>query len=362
MRIAEIAPLFVRVPPERYGGTERVVHALTEELVRRGHRVTLFAPATSTTSAELHISAPQPLWELQATDPFAYRILQIEDVVRRSREFDIIHSHVEYLPWMARNRIQAPVITSLHGRLDCLEHQALFAYNQEQPIVSISDAQRRPLEHLDMNWVATVHNGLPLASLYSLGDGDGGYLAYIGRVSPEKDTATAIRVAVRAGIPLKIAAKVASHDLAYFHEHVRPLLWHPLVEWLGELDDDGKNRLLGDALALLLPVSWDEPFGLAFIEALAAGAPIISRPRGSLTEIIQHGRQGFLVETEEELVAACKEVRSIDRRTCREWALNSFSVEKMTSDYEAAFQLAAPMTSGGRPTEEDETAAQAARR
>ena len=188
MRIAEIAPLFVRVPPERYGGTERVVHALTEELVRRGHRVTLFAPATSMTSAELHISAPMPLWEIRAADPFAYRILQIEEVVRRSREFDIIHSHVEYLPWMARNRIQAPIITSLHGRLDCLEHQALFAYNQEQPVVSISDAQRRPLEHLDMNWVATVHNGLPLASLYSLGDGDGGYLAYIGRVAPEKDT------------------------------------------------------------------------------------------------------------------------------------------------------------------------------
>jgi len=357
MRIAEIAPLFVRVPPERYGGTERVVHALTEELVRRGHRVTLFAPATSMTSAELHACAPQPLWELELTDPFAYRIAQIEDLIRRSGEFDIIHSHVEYLPWMARNRIKAPVITSLHGRLDCPEHQALFSYNQDQPIVSISNAQRRALQHLDMRWVATVHNGLPLGSLYSLGDGGGGYLAYVGRVSHEKDTAAAIRVAVRAGLPIKVAAKVASHDMAYFHDCVEPLLRHPLVEWLGQLDDAGKNRLLGDAMALLLPVSWQEPFGLVFIEALAAGAPVISRPRGSLPEIIEHGTHGFLTESEEDLVTACREVRSIDRAACRRRALSEFSVEKMTSGYEAAFQRVIRAAQGGNPGDEDETAA-----
>jgi glycosyltransferase involved in cell wall biosynthesis len=357
MRIAEIAPLFVRVPPEHYGGTERVVHALTEELVRRGHRVTLFAPDTSMTSAELHVCAPQPLWELEANDPFAYRILQIEELVRRSGEFDIIHSHVEYLPWMARNRLKAPVITSLHGRLDCPEHQGLFSYNQDQPIVSISDAQRRALTHLDMRWVATVHNGLPLGSLYSLGGGGGGYLAYVGRVAAEKDTAAAIRVAVRAGLPIKIAAKVASHDMRYFRDCVEPLLQHPLVEWLGQLDDAGKNRLLGDAVALLLPVSWHEPFGLVFIEALAAGAPIISRPRGSLPEIVEHGKHGFIVESEDDLVAACKEVGSIDRAACRRRALTEFSVEKMASGYENAFQQVLRNAPGGHAGDEDETAA-----
>jgi glycosyltransferase involved in cell wall biosynthesis len=309
------------------------------------------------TSAELHACAPQPLWELVATDPYAYRIQQIEDLVRRSAEFDVIHSHVEYLPWMARNRIEAPVITSLHGRLDCPEHQALFTYNQDQPIVSISDAQRRPLQHLDMNWVATVHNGLPLGSIYSLGEGGGGYLAYVGRVAPEKDTVAAIRVAIRAGLPIKIAAKVASHDMDYFRDCVQPLLQHPLVEWLGQLDDAGKNRLLGEALALLLPVSWHEPFGLVFIEALAAGAPVVSRPRGSLPEIVEHGTHGFLVESEEDLVAACEQVCSIDRASCRQRALTEFSVEKMASGYERAFQRVISLAPGDHPEDDDETAA-----
>jgi glycosyltransferase involved in cell wall biosynthesis len=338
LRIAEVAPLYVKVPPDQYGGTERVVHALTEALVERGHQVTLFAAGSSRTSAELHAIAPVPLWQLKAEDPFAYRALQVEELVRRSPEFDLIHSHVEYLPWLAGNRLMSPLVTTLHGRLDLPEHAQLLRYNRNQRMISISQSQRRPLRHVDMTWVATVHNGLPLGTLYSLGSGDGGYLAYIGRVAPEKDTAGAIRIAIRAGFRIKIAARVGPNDTDYWLSEVRPLLANPLVEWLGELDDEGKNRLLGGAAALLLPVKWDEPFGLAFIEALAAGAPVVSRRRGALPEIVRSGEHGFLVETEDELVAACQEVRSIDRRACREWVLREFSVERMVAGYERAFE------------------------
>jgi glycosyltransferase involved in cell wall biosynthesis len=337
LRIAEVAPLNLPLPPDRYGGTERVVHSLTEALVEHGHRVTLFAAGSSQTSAELHATAPLPLWQLDVKDPSAYRSLQVEELVRRSPEFDLIHSHVEYLPWLAGGRLKAPLVTTLHGRLDLPEHSRLLAHHVDQHLVSISRAQRLPLQHLDLAWVATVHNGLPLGSVYSLGSGSGGYLAYVGRVAPEKDTAGAIGIAVRAGIRIKIAARVDSKDDDYFRTEVLPLLAHPLVEWLGELNDEGKNRLLGDAAALLLPVNWDEPFGLAFIEALAAGTPVLSRPRGSLPELVRSGEHGFLLETEEELVAACRQIQRIDRRSCREWALREFSVERMVTAYELAF-------------------------
>jgi glycosyltransferase involved in cell wall biosynthesis len=349
LRIAEVAPLYVKVPPDRYGGTERVVHALTEGLVRRGHQVTLFAAGSSHTSAELHATVPLPLWQMEVNDPFAYRALQVEELIQRSDEFDVIHSHVEYLPWLAGDRLQAPVLTTLHGRLDIPEHAALLAYNRDRPLVSISQSQRRPVEHLRMNWIATVHNGLPLNALYSLGRGDGGYLAYVGRVADEKDTAGAIRVAIRAGMRIKLAARIGPGDVDYFETHVKPLLGHPLVDWLGELDDGCKNDLLGDAVALLLPVEWDEPFGLAFIEALAAGAPVISRVRGSLPEIVRSGEHGFLVETEDELVAACSKVRSLDRRACREWALREFSVERMVAGYEQAFEAVLEATRSSDP-------------
>lgn len=337
MRIAQVAPLFVPVPPRHYGGTERVVSTLTEELVRRGHDVTLYAAGSSKTSARLRSVANAPLWELQPNDPLAYRILQAETVVRDSSDFDLIHSHVDYLPWLAGERLQAPVVTTLHGRLDQPEARALLRQFRDQPLVSISRGQRRPVADLGLNWLGTVHHGFDLAHRYRLGAGDGGYLLFLGRVSPEKGTATAIRIAQRAGLPLKIAARIEPNDTAYFEREVKPHLGHPMVEWLGEQDDAGKNALLGGARALLAPIEWDEPFGIVIIEALAAGTPVISRPRGSLPELVRQGEHGFLVETEGEMVEAVALVDHIDRRACREWAIRMFSVERMVDAYERIY-------------------------
>ncbi len=339
MRIAQVAPLFVRVPPERYGGTERVVHALTEALVARGHDVTLFAAAGSCTSARLEASAPAPLWELAPADPLAYRVLQVEDVVRSSDQFDVIHSHVDYLPWLAGERLKAPVVTTLHGRLDLPEIKAVLRTARGWPLVSISDAQRRPVDDLDLNWVTTVHHGLDLESTYGFGEGAGGHLVFLGRMSPEKNPAAAIRVAISSGVPLKIAGRVDAEELDYFEAEIRPLLDHPLVEWVGEQDDRAKNALLGTARALLMPIDWDEPFGLSFIESLACGTPVISCPRGSLPEIVRHGRDGFLHEDEDGLARACHEVLTLDRARCRADALDRFSAETMARAYERAYAV-----------------------
>ena len=342
MRIAQVAPLFVKIPPVRYGGTERVVSALTEELVRRGHDVTLFAAGTCETSARLHPVCPQPLWDMDLADPLAVRIQQVEEVVRLSAEFDVIHSHVDYLPWLAGERLRADLITTFHGRLDLPELRPLFRSYQGQALVSISNAQRRPLADLGLNWVATVHHGLSLGETYRFGTGGAGYLAFLGRIAPEKDPVSAIKVAIRAGLPLKIAARVDPVDLEYFRTEVEPLLQHPLIEWVGELDDRGKDELLGGAIALLMPVAWEEPFGLVFIEALATGTPVISRPRGSLPELIRDREDGFLAESEAELVQACHLASSLDRAGCRRRALERFSVSRMADDYESAYGKLAP--------------------
>jgi glycosyltransferase involved in cell wall biosynthesis len=341
LRIAEVAPLFVRIPPENYGGTERVVYALTEGLVQHGHKVTLFGPGGSVTSAELSPMSPAPLWEMDLDDPLAYRALQVEEVVRRSAEFDVIHSHVDYLPWLAGGRIQAPVVTTLHGRLDLPEWQPLLGHFTDRPLVSISDAQRNSVSDLPLNWIGTVHHGLDLDQSYELGDGGGGYLVFLGRVSPDKDPVAAIRIAIKAGIPLKIAARIDPNDQAYFENEVKPLLNHPRVEWVGQKSDAGKNELLGGAIALLLPVAWDEPFGLTFIEALACGTPVLSRPRGSLPELIINGKHGFLSDDDDELVEDCHRVGELDRRACRQWALDRFSTERMVRGYEKVVERVA---------------------
>jgi len=338
MRIAQIAPPFVRIPPPRYGGTERVVHALTEELVRRGHDVTLFAAGTCETAAHLRPAWPRPLWETGVVDPLAIRVMQVEEVVRLSSEFDVLHSHVDYLPWLVGDRLRAPLVTTLHGRLDLPELRPLFRAYRGQALVSISNSQRRPLADLTLNWVATIYHGLNLEDTYRLGSGRGGYLVFLGRIAPEKDPVAAIRVAIRAGVQLKVAARVDQVDAHYFQTQVEPLLGHPLIDWVGELDDRAKDELLEGALALLMPVAWDEPFGLVFIEALATGTPVISRPRGSLPELIRHGEHGFLAETEDELVDACRAASAIDRAGCRRQALTCFSVSRMVDDYERVYR------------------------
>lgn len=336
MRIAQVAPLFVPVPPHEYGGTERIVHTLTQELVARGHEVTLFASAGSQTSAKLHSSSPTPLWQ-NGADALAWHASEVEELVERSDRFDVIHSHLDVLPWLAGDRIQAPVVTTLHGRLDLPDQRRLLSTFRGWPLVSISNAQRNPVDDLHLNWRATVYHGLDLEHMYELGDGAGGHLAFVSRLTPEKGPDLAIKVAIKAGMKIVIAGIVPDEEKGYFESKVKPLLDHPLVEWAGELDDAGKNRVIGGAVGFLVPIQWDEPFGLAFIEALATGTPIISSPRGSLPELIEHGRQGFLVSGEDELVEACRNVSSLDRAECRRWVLERYSPSRMAAGYESVY-------------------------
>jgi glycosyltransferase involved in cell wall biosynthesis len=343
--------LFVRVPPERYGGTERVIHALATELRRRGHDVVMFAAGTSDWPQDkLVATSPKPLWQMSVADQLAYRILQVEDVVCRSGDFDVIHAHLDYMLWPVADRMRTPMVTTLHGRLDIPELRPLFAAYRDQPLVSISDCQRKPVADLDLNWAATIHHGFRLRDIYSLGKGDGGYLAFLGRISPEKGLHTAIRVALRAGMPLKIAAFLDPINQSYFDQEVKPLLDHPLIEYLGELDDRGKAELLPGAAALLLPIDWDEPFGIAFIEAMAAGTPTIARPRGSLPELMKHGEHGFLVWTEDEMVDAVKRIGEIDRKRCRSHVLERFSVGRMAEGYEWVFRRVAARAAAATAT------------
>lgn len=338
LRIALVAPLHVRVPPLRYGGTERVIFDLTEELVRRGHDVTLFAAGTSQTSARLRSGCPRPLWELDPRDRIPYEISQVEDVLSNWTRFDVVHWHLEYLQWLVAATVPVPSVTTLHGRLEGGSLRRLVARHRDEALVSISDAQRLPLADLGANWVGTVHNGLDLAGMYSLGPGDGGYVAFVGRSSPDKGLATAIRVAVRAGMRIKIAARVGPDDVTYHSTEIAPLLEHPLVDWLGEVTDIQKARLLAHAQALLMPIDWDEPFGLAFIEALAAGTPVITRARGALPELMRHGRHGFFADSDDDLVEACRRAVSIDRAECREWALSRFGAARMADGYENVYR------------------------
>lgn len=334
MRIAQVAPLFVPVPPVEYGGTERIVHTLTQELVKRGHDVTLFASQGSKTSAELHSTSPAPLWQ-SGGDALAWHAIEIEQLAKRSGDFDVIHSHLEVLPWLGGDRYEAPLVTTMHGRLDQPEERKLLAEFREWPLVSISNAQRKPVEDLKLKWAATVYHGLDLERMYDQGPGDGGYLAFVSRLAPEKGPPLAIKVAQAAGMKLILAGPISDPD--YFESDIKPLLDHSDVEFIGELDDAGKNEVIGKAAGFLVPIQWDEPFGLAFIEALATGTPIISCPRGSLPELIEGGRHGFLAEDEAALVEACKKVGSLDRDECRRWVLDRFSPAQMTAGYERVY-------------------------
>ena len=337
MRIAQVAPLFVPVPPAEYGGTERIVHTLTEQLVARGHDVTLFAAPGSKTSADLHVASPAPLWD-SGGDPVTWHAVEIEQLIRRSSEFDVIHSHLDVLPWLGGERYKTPLVTTLHGRLDQDEQRKALSVFSSWPLVSISNAQRRPVQDLDLRWLATVYHGLDLEHMYRLGDGSGGYLAFVSRLSPEKGPDVAIRVARKAGMKLVMAGPIPDHDRKFFDSKVKPLMEGADVEYVGPLDDEGKNELIGKAAGFLVPIQWDEPFGLAFIEALATGTPIISSPRGSLPELIETGRHGFLVSGEDELAEACARVSGLDRAECRRWVVERYSPGRMAEDYERVYE------------------------
>ena len=331
MRIAQIAPLTEAVPPALYGGTEQVISWLTDELVALGQDVTLFASGDSITAAKLEPIWPRAL-RLDGTvrDPNALHMMMIEQVYRRSDEFDLMHFHLDYFPFSLMSRQSTPFVTTLHGRLDLPEHHPAFATFSDIPVVSISNAQRRPVPKA--NWVATVHHGLPAGALQPQPIPPA-YLAFLGRISPEKGADRAIRISQRCGIPLKIAAKVDRADEDYFAETIRPLLSTPGVEFIGEIGDAQKSEFLSGAIALLLPIDWPEPFGLVMIEAMACGVPVVAFNRGSVSEIVEDGVTGFVVEDETSAAGAVRDVASLSRNAIRRRFEERFTARRMAEDY-----------------------------
>lgn len=331
LKIAQIAPLFESVPPKLYGGTERVVSYLTEELVRQGHDVTLYASGDSITQARLIPPCPSALrLDDKTVDHLSRHILMVEWLRQHAEDYDIVHSHIDYLPFSIYRRFPTPVLTTLHGRLDLPELQDVFNEFSDACVVSISMSQRNPLPQA--HWIGNVYHGLP-DNLYSFHPKSGDYCAFLGRISPEKRVDVAIEIAVAAGIPLKIAAKVDKVDAEYFDSVVKPLLAHPLVEFIGEIGDKDKDDFLGNALALLFPIDWPEPFGLVMIEAMACGTPVIATRRGSVSEIMQEGVTGFICESVTESVAALTRLRDFNRQLCRQAFEQRFSSSVMAHNY-----------------------------
>lgn len=336
MRIAQIAPLHEAVPPKLYGGTERVVSFLTEELVALGHDVTLFASGDFETSARLEAVWPRALrLDPGIRDTIAPHFLLLEAIRRQAAEFDVLHFHMDYWSFPLFTRQRTPFVTTMHGRLDLPELQPIFAAFPEVPVVSISNAQRRPLPQA--HFVKTVLHGLP-ENLLTPQNVKPSYLAFLGRICPEKCPDRAIRIARRAGIPLKIAAKVDRADQEYFDEVIRPMLNGPGVEMIGEINDAEKPAFLSGALGLLLPIDWPEPFGLVMIEAMACGTPVIAFNRGSVPEVIDDGISGFIVEDETGALAAIKRLEQLSRRRVRQQFEARFTAQRMAEDYLAVYR------------------------
>jgi glycosyltransferase involved in cell wall biosynthesis len=346
LRIAQVAPLYESVPPKLYGGTERIVSYLTEELVRQGHEVTLFASGDSVTRARLVAACPRSLrLDPGCVDPLAHHLVLLEEVFRRVDDFDVVHFHVDYLCFPFIRRLPLPNITTLHGRLDIPDLVPLHREYQGMPVTSISDAQRAPLPWL--NWRGTVHHGLP-ADLHRGIYEPEAYLAFLGRVSPEKGLDRAIEIARRAGLPLRVAAKVDRADLDYYAEVIAPLLAQPHVDFVGEIGEAEKQRFLGNARALLFPIDWPEPFGLVMIEAMACGTPVVAFRRGSVPEVLSDGETGFVVSTTEEAVAAVGRLDEISRRGCRAAFERRFTAARMAHEYLRIYRQQIERTSHGR--------------
>jgi len=336
MHIAQVAPLYESVPPKYYGGTERVVSYLTEELVGQGHDVTLFASGDSVTRARLVAACRRPLrMDKHCVDRLAHHMLMLEYVVQRAAEFDIVHFHTDYLHFPLSRREQITHVTTLHGRLDLPDLVPVYQEFREMPVISISNVQREPLPWA--NWQATVYHGLP-ADMYHFRDKAGTYLAFLGRVSPEKRVDRAIEIAKQVGIPLKIAAKVDRVDKDYFETVVEPLLRHPFVEFVGEIGEGEKEEFLSNAYALLFPIDWPEPFGLVIIEAMACGTPVIAYRGGAVPEVMEEGHTGFTVEGLEDAVEAVRRVPELSRKRCREVFEKRFTAARMAHDYVQVYE------------------------
>ncbi len=341
MRIAQVAPLYEAVPPKFYGGTERVVSLLTEELVRRGHEVTLFASGDSVTSARLASVAERAL-RLDATSRdllTADTIRQLDLVFGNARDFDVIHCHVDYLAYPFAGLVSTPTLHTVHGRLDLPYLLPIYRQFKHAPLVSISDAQRSPLADIGVTWAGTVHHGLA-PERFAFAPEPGDYLAFLGRLSPEKQPDVAVEVAKQSGLRLRIAAKIDAADREYFDRVLAPLLDHPLIEFVGEISDEDKSAFLGGARALLFPIDWPEPFGLVMLEAMACGTPVIARPCGSVAEIVRSGVSGFLGDSVSDLVDAVRRLETFDRAGCRRDFERRFSVARMVDDYEALYRRA----------------------
>jgi len=339
MRIAQVAPLTEAVPPKLYGGTERVVYWLTEELVALGHEVTLFASGDSRTSGKLDATWPKALrLDGSVRDPYALHMVMLERVRQKcdDEEFDFLHFHLDYFSWSLFSRQPTPFLTTLHGRLDLPEHQPVFNTFAKVPVISISNAQRRPVPQA--GWLRTIHHGLP-EKLLTPQPVKPSYLAVLGRIAPEKGVDRAIKIATRCGLPLKIAAKVDRADQEYYDELICPLITgNPMVEYIGEISDREKPDFLSGAIGLLVPIDWPEPFGLVMIEAMACGTPVIAYNRGSVPEIIDEGLTGFVVEDETSAVASVGKIEGLDRTAIRKQFETRFTARRMALDYLAAYR------------------------
>jgi glycosyltransferase involved in cell wall biosynthesis len=336
MRIAQVAPLFESVPPKLYGGTERVVSHLTESLVEQGHEVTLFATGDSTTRARLVPGWPRGLrLDGRSREHDAPHDRQLAEVLRMREQFDVIHFHTDFRQAELIRRYRLPAITTLHGRLDLPEVAQAVRDYPELPLVSISDAQRAPVPRA--NWLATVHHGLP-RNLLQGRTGRGQYLAFLGRISPEKRCDRAIEIAKRLNLPLRIGAKIDPLDQAYYAERIEPLMAHPLVKFVGEIGEHEKDEFLGNAIALLFPIDWPEPFGLVMIEAMACGTPVVAFRHGSVPEVLEDGVTGFIVDNIDDAVAATARCAQLDRRRIRARFEQRFSAERMAADYRRAYE------------------------
>jgi glycosyltransferase involved in cell wall biosynthesis len=343
MRIAQVSPLFEAVPPKLYGGTERVISFLVEELVAMGHDVTLFASGDSVTSASLvPICERAVRFDPNLNDWHALYQRTLETVYRQKEDFDILHFHLDYFPLSLFGRQNVPFVTTLHGRLDLPELVDVYAAFPHAPFISISDSQRHPLSHL--NWVRTVMHGLP-ANLLTPQPAKQEYAAFLGRTCPEKGVDEAIRIAARAGLQLKIAAKVDNADVEYYDSKIKPLIkGNPNVEFIGEITDHQKPSFLSAAHALLFPVNWPEPFGLVMIEAMACGTPVIAYRAGSVPEVIDDGVSGFIVNSEDEAVAATKRLHELDRATVRATFDRRWTARRMAESYIDVYEeLALPV-------------------
>jgi glycosyltransferase involved in cell wall biosynthesis len=336
MKIAQVSPLIESVPPKTYGGTERIVSYLTEGLIKKGHDVTLFASADSKTKGRLIATTEKGLrLNNQLSDTYIYHTLQLADVLNYSNEFDIIHFHTDFLHFPVSRISNYSHVTTLHGALDLNGLNKLYEEYSDIPLVSISDSQRKPIGNA--NWVRTVYHGLP-ADLYSPNYKQGKYLAFIGRISPEKGLDKAIQIAIKSGIPLKISAKVDRFDVDYYESVILPMLKHPLIEYVGEIDDKSKIDFLGNAIAMLFPIAWSEPFGLVLIEAMACATPVIAFDRGSVPEIISDGVNGYVVNTIDEAVEAVKRISRIKRKICRSYFEEKFTDDVMVANYLDVYQ------------------------